>query len=96
MIGNQNGTEEVEARGKGEHSYYKWKGLCVPQSGRDCNAAEEWVRGWKIVEGLLEGYGVLWSHGVMTVGSGRRHCIINGGGGMVVVAVIALSTKVVG
>ena len=26
MIGNQNGTEEVEAGGKGEHSYYKWKG----------------------------------------------------------------------
>ena len=30
MIGNQNGTEEVEAGGKGEHSYYKQKGsvLC--------------------------------------------------------------------
>ena len=26
MIGNQNGTEEVEAGGKGEHSYYKQKG----------------------------------------------------------------------
>ena len=26
MIGNQNGTEEVEARSKGEHSYYKQKG----------------------------------------------------------------------
>ena len=26
MIGNQNGTEEVEAGSKGEHSYYKWKG----------------------------------------------------------------------
>ena len=26
MIGNQNRTEEVEAGGKGEHSYYKWKG----------------------------------------------------------------------
>ena len=26
MIGNQNGTEEVEARRKGEHSYYKRKG----------------------------------------------------------------------
>ena len=26
MIGNQNGTEEVEAEGKEEHSYYKQKG----------------------------------------------------------------------
>ena len=26
MIGNQNGTEEVEAGRKGEHSYYKRKG----------------------------------------------------------------------
>ena len=25
MIGNQNGTEEVEAGGKGEHSYYRQK-----------------------------------------------------------------------
>ena len=25
MIGNQNGMEEVEARRKGEHSYYKQK-----------------------------------------------------------------------
>ena len=27
MIGNQNEMEEVETRGKGEHSYYKWKGF---------------------------------------------------------------------
>ena len=26
MIGNQNRMKEVEARGKGEHSYYKQKG----------------------------------------------------------------------
>ena len=26
MRDNQNGMGEVEARGKGEHSYYKWKG----------------------------------------------------------------------
>ena len=49
MIGNQNGMEEVEARGKGEHSYYKQKGsaLCgveetVTQRGSDKGSGRLW------------------------------------------------------
>ena len=53
--------EEVEARRKGEHSYYKQKGAtfhgaeetAVWQSGRDCSAVEEQVRVWKIAKRLL-------------------------------------------
>ena len=43
-MGNQNGTEEVEAGGKGEHSYYKRKGsvLC---------GAEETVMWWRSDKG---------------------------------------------
>ena len=44
MIGNQNRTEEVEARGKGEHSYYKWKGSAL------CGV-EESVMQWRSDKG---------------------------------------------
>ena len=40
MIGNQNGMEEVEAGGKGEHSYYKQKGSVE-------HRAEETVTWWR-------------------------------------------------
>ena len=40
MIGNQNGMEEVEARSKGEHSYYKRKGTVF-------HGAEETVVQWR-------------------------------------------------
>ena len=40
--------------------------LCILQSGRDCNTAEEWVRVQLPVEELLKGNGVLRGHGVMT------------------------------
>ena len=49
MIGNQNGTEEVEARGKGEHSYYKQKGSMF-------HRAEETGTQWRSDKGL-EGCG---------------------------------------
>ena len=29
MMSNQNGTGEIEAKDKGEHSYYKWKGRAL-------------------------------------------------------------------
>ena len=41
--------------------------LCVPQSGRDCNVAEEWVRVQLPTEKFLKGDRVLQDHGVMTV-----------------------------
>ena len=40
MIGNQNGTEEVDAGSKGEHSYYKQKGGAF-------RGAEETVAWWR-------------------------------------------------
>ena len=40
MIGNQNKMEEVEARGKGEHSYYKWR-------DRVRRGVEETVMQWR-------------------------------------------------
>ena len=44
MIGNQNRMEEVEARGKGEHSYYKQKGSVL-------RSAEETVMQWRSDKG---------------------------------------------
>ena len=44
MIGNQNRMEEVEARGKGEHSYYKQKGSAE-------RGAEETVMRWRSDKG---------------------------------------------
>ena len=40
MISNQNEMEEVEGRGKGEHSYYKQKDIVFCRVEEDC---QDWV-----------------------------------------------------
>ena len=64
--GNIPGWKEMVAGDKGKHSYYKQKRYSALWSGGEYSTVEEKQRDWKTAEELLQGYGILWGHGVVT------------------------------